>query len=61
MKYDLESLIETFARHANSFDITYKEHNEKFPDREKFEDDGFNISRALHSLSMEIKNIKGKC
>lgn len=57
MKYSIDNLIEKFKDHANEFEISEKEHAQKFPDRDKQLDWDFNLPKALQVICQEIKNI----
>jgi hypothetical protein len=58
MGYDIDSLIQRFESHAIEAERQAKERDEKFPDREKFFDDGFSLPRALMSICQEIRSLK---
>ncbi len=58
MKYDIDSLINTFQKHANDMENIIKENAQKFPDYDKNPDWDFNLSRALETICIELKKHK---
>ena len=61
-KYNLESLIKTFERHAIKAEIIYKKERDDY--RLKFNkelpEEDFSISKALFNICTEIQNIKSQ-
>lgn len=63
-QYDLQSLIDTFAKHSHEYEnyqknllnkFTMDSPNEKMPDHMK---DNFNISQAFYMMCLEIMRLK---
>lgn len=65
--YRIETLSETFSKHAHQADVNHQEsikkYTESFPESDlpKWMDDPFNLSRALSVMAAEIDRLKMIC